>query len=99
MSSNSNAIQKEELIDDEGFELYVENCFSKIYQQFVSRKRHLNCYYCSYISKSTELMNIQKEMSDHLKDNHADIISYFDPDTFTFDNDQHEEFLLLFAQQ
>ena len=29
---------------------------------------------------------------------HADIISSFDPDTFTFDNDQHEEFLLFFTQ-
>ena len=35
MSSHSNAIPTKELIDEEGFELYVDNCFSDIYQLLV----------------------------------------------------------------
>ena len=99
VTSHSNDIPKEELIDDEGFELYVDNCFSEIYRQYVTGKKELTCYYCSYISKSKTLMSIQTELSDHIKHNHSDIIDSFDPDTFIFDNDLHEEFLLLFAQE
>ena len=95
----SNDNPKEELIDDEGFELYVDNCFSEIYGLYVTGQRELTCYYCSYISKSKTLMSIQSELSDHLKNYHSDILKSFDPDTLIFDNDHHEEFLLLFAQE
>ena len=47
VSTHVTVSQNENLIDDEGFELYVDNCFSTIFENFVNGQRKLNCYYCS----------------------------------------------------
>ena len=75
-----------EMIDDEGFNLYVEHNFEKVYDQYMKENQHIKCYYCTYTSKSTLLMKIQMEVHEHLKITHKEVITKptTDPDSFDF---------------
>ena len=50
------------------------------------------------ITESQILRNIQEELTNHLKIKHTDIIDSYDPDSFPYENDRHQEFLDLFVQ-
>ena len=54
-------------------------------------------YIGNYISKHTILRNIQGELNHHLTSNHQGILETFDPDAFSYDNEDHEDFLLFFV--
>ena len=84
--------------DEQHFDLYVDNCFAEVYEKYISGKRHINCYFCDYVSKSEIIRNIQGELRNHLETIHSDIIEAYDPDNDEFDNDYHEEFLCFFVQ-
>ena len=84
--------------DEQYFDLYVQHNFDEVYNDFMGRKSRIKCYYCQYLSKSQILYHIQGEIGDHLKSEHGEVIKSYDPDTYTFDNDQHEDFLAFFVQ-
>ena len=84
--------------DEQHFDLYVDNCFSEVYEKFINNEKQINCYFCNYISKCKILRNIQEELTNHLETDHSDIIATYDPDNFDFENDYHQEFLDFFVQ-
>ena len=59
---------------------------------------HIKCYYCSYISKSNVLDNIQSEIHEHLGNAHKHVVESFkaNPDTFNFEDEDHEDFIHFF---
>ena len=81
------------MIDVEGFNLYVEDNFEKVYEMemYMRENHHIKCYYCTYTSKSKVLMKIQLEVNEHIKNNHNEVITKCtgDPDSFDFAN--HED--------
>ena len=98
-NSDAHADESVMMTDDEqNFDLYVEHNFEEIYEKFINNRKQLNCYYCDYVSKSKVMMNIQGELQKHIEINHSEIIEEYDPDTFDFDNDYHQDFLAFFVQ-
>ena len=87
------------MIDDEGFNLYVEHNFEKVYEQYINGNLRIKCYYCTYTSKSKMLMKIQMEIHEHVKSTHNEMIRKYadEPDSFDFDNEVHEDFVYFFA--
>ena len=83
--------------DEEHFELYTVHNFNLVYNKFIEGNKHITCYYCNYISKHTIRRNIQGELNHHLTSNHQGILETFDPDAFSYDNEDHEDFLLFFV--
>ena len=80
--------------DEEVFELYDVYNFDLLYNKFIEGNKNITCYYCNNTSISTILRNIQGELNHHLTTNHQGIIQTFDPDMFSFDNEDHKGFLL-----
>ena len=58
----------------------------------------IKCYYCSYISKSRALDNIQSEIHEHLQNTHKHVVERFktNPDTIDFEDEDHEDFIEFF---
>ena len=83
--------------DEQNFDLYVQHNFEEVYEKFTKSKSRITCYFCNYISKYRILFNIQGEIHEHLRSEHADIVDSYDPDNYQFDNDQQEDFLALFV--
>ena len=85
--------------NEEGFHLYVQHNFEKVFDNFEKENQHIKCYYCSYISKNKVLYHIQSEIHEHLKQTHPKVVDNYlnDPDVFIFENEDHEDFIYLFT--
>ena len=63
------------------FELYVKTNFRRVFDYILQNKKHTPCYFCDYVSK-TQILNIgADEISDHLEEEHQEIIAEFNPDS------------------
>ena len=63
---------------------------------FLKHKRTIQCYYCSYRTKSKILRNIKDEVNEHLKVEHREVINTFENEESVIENLLHAEFLELF---
>ena len=75
------------------FELYVKTNFRKVYDSFLENQKHLPCSFCEYISQSHILKYSADELSDHMEENHDEIVTAFNLDSSRFENDSCKEFL------
>ena len=75
------------------YELYVKTDFREVFDYFTENQKCVPCYFCDYTPKSNILKHIADELSDHMEENHEQIIAAFHPDTSNFENNLHEDFL------
>ena len=80
-------------VKEKEFELYVKTSFRRVFDYVLQNKKHTPCYFCDYVSKSQILKIGADEISDHLEEEHQEIIAEFNPDSSTFENNLHKEFL------
>ena len=69
-----------------------------MFDNYNNDNQHIKCYYCTYISKSSVLDNIQSEIYEHLENTHKHVVESFkaNPDSFNFEDEDHEDFIIFF---
>ena len=75
------------------YELYVKTDFREVFDYFIENQKCVPCYFCDFTPKSKILKNLADELSDHMEEKHEQIIAAFDPDSSSFENNLHKEFL------
>ena len=53
----------------------------EFFDYILQNKKHTPCYFCDYVSKSQILKIGADEISDHLEEEHQEIIAEFNPDS------------------
>ena len=82
--------------EERSFDVNVKENYSDIFENFLKHKRTIQCYYCSYRTKSKILRNIKDEVNEHLKVEHREVINTFENGELVIENLLHAEFLELF---
>ena len=81
------------------FDSKVKTNFPEIFDNYLENKKHIYCYFCGYISHSQVLKNIEDEITEHMEDNHENIITAFKTDNTEIENLMHLEFLEFFVPE
>ena len=84
------------MIDNEGFYLYVEHNFDKVFDHYIKENDHSKCHYCTYTSTNRMLMGIQMENHEHFENIHKEVIDEYatNPDSYIFKDEDHEDFII-----
>ena len=72
--------------------------YKKVSDNYNNDDQDIKCYYCTYNSKSRALGDIQSEIHEHLRNTHKHVVESFEanPDTFNFEDEDHEDFIKFF---